>query len=131
MSNVNTQTNSLIYTLSLKSYISIHVHFPIHTKLFEQFKHYGEVTMSMRASQISGVQIVYLTIYSGADQRKHQTPRHWPLWGEITSNAEMFPFDDVIIKQSGHSSIEHDLPRLTKDLSRLSWWRHQMETFSA
>ena len=36
-------------------------------------KHYSDVIMSMIASQITGVSIVYSTIYSGAHQRKHQS----------------------------------------------------------
>ena len=27
-----------------------------------------------------------LTVYSGADQRKHQAPSHWPMWGEFTGD---------------------------------------------
>ena len=34
--------------------------------------HYSDVIMSAMASQITGVSIVYLTVSSGADQRKHQ-----------------------------------------------------------
>ena len=70
--------------------------------------HYGEVIMGMMASQITSLTIVYLTIYSGADQRKHQSsaslafvrgihrgpvnsPHKWPV------TRKMFPFDDVIM----------------------------------
>ena len=45
---------------------------------------------------------------SGADQRKHQTPRHWPLCKEFSwpvnspykrpVTRKMFPFDDVIMQ---------------------------------
>ena len=35
--------------------------------------HYGDVTMGAIASQITSLTIVYLTVYSGADQRKHQS----------------------------------------------------------
>ena len=34
---------------------------------------YSDVIMSKMASQITGVSIVYSTVYSGADQRKHQS----------------------------------------------------------
>ena len=34
---------------------------------------YSDVIMRKVASQITGVSIVYLTICSGADQRKHQS----------------------------------------------------------
>ena len=36
-------------------------------------KHYGDDIMSAMASQITGVSIVCSTIWSGADQRKHQS----------------------------------------------------------
>ena len=60
--------------------------------------------------KITSVSIVCSTVCSGPDQRKHQSSAHWPLWGESTgdrwvpsqraSNAEMFPFYDVIM--GGH-----------------------------
>ena len=36
--------------------------------------HYSDVIMSIIASQITGVSIVYSTVCSSADQRKHQSP---------------------------------------------------------
>ena len=64
--------------------------------------------MSTIASQITSLTIVYSTIYSGADQSKHQSsaslafvwgihrgpvnsPHKWPV------TRKMFPFDDVIM----------------------------------
>ena len=35
--------------------------------------HYGDVIMSAMASQITSLTIVYLTVYWGADQRRHQS----------------------------------------------------------
>ena len=35
--------------------------------------HYNDVTMSTMASQITSLTIVYSTVYSGADQRKHRS----------------------------------------------------------
>ena len=35
--------------------------------------HYGDVTMGAMASQITSLTIVYSTVYSDADQRKHQS----------------------------------------------------------
>ena len=75
-------------------------------------KHYDDVIMTTMASQITSLTIVYSTVYSGADQRKHQTsaslafgrgihrepvnsPHKWPL------TRKMFPFDDVIMILSG------------------------------
>ena len=60
------------------------------------------------ASQITSLTIVYSTVYSGADQRKHQSSallafvreiHQWPVnsphKGPVTQ--KMFPFDDVIM----------------------------------
>ena len=53
--------------------------------------HYRNVIISVLASQITGVSIVHSTVCSGTDQRKKiKAPRHWPLWGEFTSDSE-FP----------------------------------------
>ena len=70
--------------------------------------HYSDVIMGMMASQITSPATVYLTVYSGADQRKHQSSaslafvrgiHRWPVnsphKGPIA--RKMFPFDDVII----------------------------------
>ena len=70
--------------------------------------HYIAVIMGTMASQITSLAIVYSTVYSGADQRKHQSsaslafvwgihrgpvnsPHKWPV------TRKMFPFDDVIM----------------------------------
>ena len=68
--------------------------------------HNNDVIMSAIASQITRLTSVY-SIRSGADQRKHQRSRHWPLCGnspgtgefpaQRASNAENVPFDDVIM----------------------------------
>ena len=64
--------------------------------------------MGMIASQITSLTIVYSTVYSDADHRKHQSsaslafvrgihrgpvnsPHKWP------ATRKMFPFDDVIM----------------------------------
>ena len=64
--------------------------------------------MSVMVSQITSLTIVYSTVYSGSDQRKHQSSatlayvrgnQRWPLnslhIGPVT--RKMFPFDDVIM----------------------------------
>ena len=66
--------------------------------------------MSTIASQITSLVIVYSTIYSGADQRKHQSsaslafvraihgwPVNSPHKGPVT--RKIFPFDDVIMEK--------------------------------
>ena len=72
--------------------------------------HYNDVIMGAIASQITSLTIVYSTVYSDADQRKHQSfaslafvrgihrgpvnSRHkWPV------TRKMFPFDDVFMHQ--------------------------------
>ena len=71
--------------------------------------HYNDVIMGAIASQITSLTIVYSTVYSDADQRKHQSSaslafvrgihrgpvnsqHKWPV------TRKMFPFDDVIMK---------------------------------
>ena len=70
-------------------------------------QHYNDVIMGVMASQITSLTIVYSTVYSGADQTKHQrstslafvrgirrwpvnSPHNWPV------TRKRFPFDDVI-----------------------------------
>ena len=70
--------------------------------------HYTDVIIDTMTSQISSLTIVYSTVYSDADQRKHQSsaslafvrgihrrlvnsPHKWPV------KRKMFPFDDVIM----------------------------------
>ena len=66
--------------------------------------HYRDVIMSTLVSQITSLTVVYSTVYSGADQRKHQSPVslafvRWPVKsphkGPVT--RKMFPLDDVIM----------------------------------
>ena len=70
--------------------------------------HYNNVIMSSMASQITSLTIVYSTVYSSGDQRRHQSSasldfvwgiHRWPVnsphKGPVT--RKMFPFDDVIM----------------------------------
>ena len=70
--------------------------------------HYCDVILTAIASQISSLTIVYSTVYSGTDQRKHQScaslafvrgihrgPVTSPHKGPVT--RKMFTFDDVIM----------------------------------
>ena len=70
--------------------------------------HYDDVIMGTLASQITSLTIVYSTVYSDADQRKHQNPASLAfVWGihrgPVNSphkwpvTRKMFPFDDVIM----------------------------------
>ena len=65
------------------------------------WNHYSDVKMGAMASQITRLTIVYSTVYSGVDQRKHQSSTKLHRWqvnyphkGLVT--RKMFPFDDVI-----------------------------------
>ena len=72
--------------------------------------HYDDVIMGEMVSQFTSLTIVYSTVYSGADQSKHQSsaslafvwgihrgpvnsPHKWP----VPVTRKMFPFDDVIM----------------------------------
>ena len=70
--------------------------------------HYNDVIMDVMASQITSLTIVYSTVNSVTDQRKHQSStslafvrgiHRWPVnsphKGPVT--RKMFPFDDVIM----------------------------------
>ena len=75
--------------------------------------------MGAIASQITSLTIVYSTVYSGADQSKHQSsaslafvwgihrgpgnsPHKWPV------TRKMFPFDDVIVVSgNGFTHVLH------------------------
>ena len=74
----------------------------------EEGLHYNDVIMGAMASQITSLTIVYSTIYSGADQRKHQSStwlafvrgiHRWPVNSPHKRPVmrKMFPFDDVIM----------------------------------
>ena len=71
--------------------------------------------MSAMAPQITGLMVLFSTVYSDADQRKYQSSaslafvrgiHRWPVpmtgvWtAKKASNAEKFPFDDVIMIHS-------------------------------
>ena len=86
--------------------------------------------MSALASQITSLTIVYSTVYSGADQRKHQSsaslafvrgihrePVKSPHKGPVT--RKMFPFDDVIML---HNQLQG--PMLTDAASLTSMVTH-------
>ena len=100
--------------------------------------HYSDVIMSTIASSITSFTIVYSTVYSGADQRKHQSsaslafvrgihrgpvnsPHKWPV------TRKMFPFDDVIMLRISGSRISHigivpaNIGRLWCEWTHIDW----------
>ena len=89
---------------------------------FEQAHQYTDVIMAAIASQITSLTIIYSTVYSDADQRKHQSsaslafvrgihrwpvnsPHKWPV------TRKMFPFDDVIMMTDAHTDTHNDRHR--------------------
>ena len=73
-----------------------------------EYLHYSDLIMSTIASKTIGVLIVYSTVCSGADQRKHQSSaslalvrglHRWPVKsppkGPVT--RKIFPFDEIIM----------------------------------
>ena len=81
----------------------------IYQRVFVITVYYNDVITGEIASQITSLPIVYSTVYSSADHRKHyssaslafvwgihrwpvNSPHKWPV------TRKMFPFDDVIMK---------------------------------
>ena len=75
--------------------------------------HYSDVRMGAIASQITSLTIVYSTIYSGADQRKHQ------------SSASL-----VFVR--GNSPETGEFPaQMASNAENVSiWWRHRVHCFT-
>ena len=88
--------------------------------------HYNDVIMDSTASQITSLTIVYWAVYSGADQRNHQSSASLgtgELPAQMTSNAE-----NVSIWWRHHVKWGRTWSMGKNDNS---WWRREMETFSA
>ena len=76
--------------------------------IMTQADHYNDVIMGTMASQITSLTIVYWTVCSGVDQRKHRSSallafvrgiHRWPVSSshKWPVTPKMFPCDDVII----------------------------------
>ena len=103
--DLNLQSNNLAWIQKEHAYTHSFITDINRYKLY----HYIDVIMSSMASQFTCVSIVYLTVCSGADQRKQNQNsaslafvlgiRRWLLnllhKGPLTQ--KMFPFDDVIM----------------------------------
>ena len=110
LSAVHRQTGHL----SPDGYKKLGLHSAINGSLWDGHRihevrwHYNDIIMGAIASQITSLTIVYSSVYSDADQRKHQSsvslafmrgihrglvnsPHKWPV------TRKMFPFDDVIM----------------------------------
>ena len=101
----------LHYYLLKQSFLSSAANVFIDVGLYGTFIHYSDVIMGSIASQIRSLTLIYSTVYSDADQWKHQSsaslafargihrgpvisPQKWPVTRKI------FPFDDVITRYS-------------------------------
>ena len=97
--------------------------------------HYNDVIMGPMASRIPSLTIVYSIVYSGADQRKHQSsaslafewgihrspvnsPHKWPVTRKI------FPFDNIIKEYHILYVLDwFNWNRIAHILGKLSNWR--------
>ena len=71
--------------------------------------HYTDVTMCAIASQITSLTIVYSTVYSGADQRKHQSSALLAFVGGNSPGTGEFP------------------AQMASNTENVSvWWRHHV-----
>ena len=57
-------------------------------KKYRPISHYDDVIIGAKASQITSVTIVYSTVYSGADQRKHHSSASLAFVRQMASYAE-------------------------------------------
>ena len=84
-----------------------------HHCYFCHYCHYSDIRMGAAASQITSLTIVHWTVYSDADQTKHQSSASLAfVWGihrgPVNSShkwpvtRKMFPFDDVIMFHHNH-----------------------------
>ena len=108
---------------------SVH-HLPQQCQTYDR-NYYDDVIMTMLASHITSLTVVYSIVYLGVDQRKHQSsaslsfvrgihrgpvnsPHKWPV------TRKMFPFDDVIMKLMWFTELNTNrvqcMPRESQEL---------------
>ena len=84
-------------------------------------EHYSGIIMCAMVSEITSIAIVYSTVYSGADQRKHQSSaslafvpgiHRWPVNSphKLPVTRNLFPFDDVFMITRYHEINHHFCP---------------------
>ena len=73
------------------------------------FTHYSDVIMGTMASQITSLSILYSAVFSGADQRKHQSPAS-------------------LAFVAGNSPVTSEFPaQMASNAENVSiWWRHHV-----
>ena len=92
--------------------------------------HCSDVIISTMASQIFSLTVVYSTVYSGADQRKHQSSvslasvrgiHRWPVNSPHKEPAtrKMSPFDKVVMILPDHRCLLTEWPRPSEAFVRL------------
>ena len=74
---------------------------------WRDLKHYNDVIMSTIASQITSLTIVYSTVYSDADQRKHQSSASLAICAGNSPGTGEFP----VQRASNAENVS-------------IWWRH-------
>ena len=84
--------------------------------------HCSDVTMSTMASQVTSLMIVYSTVYSGADQRKHPLSAslaffvgNWPVTGEFPAQRASYVENVSIIT----SRLRQNRSHLADDVFKL------------
>ena len=105
--------------------------------------HYSDVIIRSMASQITNLTIVYPTVYSGADQRKHKSSaslafvrgiHQWPVNSphKRPVTRKMFPFDDVIMQAlQCQSSPDHRISNPVLSAGKSVWRAWRMFFFGA
>ena len=98
-------------------------------------EHYSGIILGAMASEITSLTLVYWSIYSGVDHRKHQNSaslvfvwgiHRWPVNShhKWPATRKMFPFDDVIMSKSCIDSNQYTCIftcTLTHSHIRLYW----------
>ena len=77
MSSINKNELEIInvqkYILTNRNRESVEMAWPSRPHAIKAYLHYSDIIMSVMASQITSLTIVFSTVYSVADQRKHQS----------------------------------------------------------
>ena len=92
--------------------------------------HYSDVIMSAMASQITGVMIVYSTVCSGADQRKHQSSvslvcvKWVKMWKKMTCHLKFVKISKLWSSQKAARIWVFSLPSFVKSFKCAQSQRH-------
>ena len=130
--------NAFLHTLSCMWYLNKYNSALLSKEMHTLSIHFGDVIISVMASQITSLTVVYSTVYSGTYRRKHQSsaslalvrgihrwPMNFPHKGPVT--RIMFPFDGVIVLEGNLSNRRDSCckrwwpPRVTHILIKTFW----------